>query len=154
MHHLQNNYLECGKMGRNDSRFTIVNYINTMGIIKLFWVNIFMPVTKFSCLTILLFCKRRPFQIFDQFRALLKETNNKNWGFCIGKERESKTVFLTHIGIWQMLIRLPRWKPKSLFHVSTFLPTWFFLHFKSSKLSKWNWSKIPIPKQICAYYIF
>ena len=52
-------------------------------------VNIFMPVIKFPCLTIL-FCKRRPFQIFDQFRGLSKETNRKNWGAYLGKKRERK----------------------------------------------------------------
>ena len=61
-------------------------------IIKLFRVNIFMPVTKFPCLTIWLFCKRRPFQIFGQFRGLFKETNSKNWEFCVnGKKRRKKT---------------------------------------------------------------
>ena len=62
-----------------------------MEIIKLFQVNIFMPVTKFPRLTIWLFYKRRPFRTFGQFRGLFKETNNKNWGFCFGKEREKKT---------------------------------------------------------------
>ena len=52
-------------------------------------VNIFMPVIKFPCLTIL-FCKRRPFQIFDQFRGLSKETKDKHWGAYVGKEREKK----------------------------------------------------------------
>ena len=64
------------RMGRNDSKFTIVKYhINTMEIIKLFQVNIFMPVTEFPCLPIVLFCKKRPFWIFDQFRRLFKETS-------------------------------------------------------------------------------
>ena len=77
-------------MGRNNSKFTIGKYhINTMEIIKLFQVNIFMPVTKFPHLTIWLFCKRS-FQIFGQFRELFKETNSKNWGFCIEDERERK----------------------------------------------------------------
>ena len=50
-----------GMMGRNDSKFTIGKYhINTMEIIKLFQVNIFMPVTEFPCLPIVLFCKKRP----------------------------------------------------------------------------------------------
>ena len=41
------------KMGRNDRKFTIGKYhINTVEIIKLFQVNIFIPVTKFPCLTI------------------------------------------------------------------------------------------------------
>ena len=63
-------------MGRNDSKFTIGKYhINTTEIIKLFQVNIFMPVTEFPCLPIVLFCKKRPFWIFDQFRRLFKETS-------------------------------------------------------------------------------
>ena len=41
-----------------------------------------MTVTKFPHLKIWLFCKRRLFQIFGQFRELFKETN--------GKERERK----------------------------------------------------------------
>ena len=45
----------------------------------------------------------------------------------------SNSVFLTHVGIRQMPTWLPTWKAKSLYHVSSFLPTWFFCHFKSSK---------------------
>ena len=67
------------KMGRNDSKFTSGKYyMNTVEIIKLFPGNIFMPITKFLCLTILLFCKKRPFWIFGQFRVFFKETNSKN----------------------------------------------------------------------------
>ena len=51
-----------------------------------------MPVTKFPFLTIFLFCKRRPTRIFDQFRGLFKETNDKNWEFCVEKERERKNT--------------------------------------------------------------
>ena len=57
-----------------------------------FRVNIFMPVTKFPCLIIWLFFKRRPFQICGQFRGLFQETNNKNWGFCVKKEGERKNT--------------------------------------------------------------
>ena len=68
--------------GRNDNKFTSGKYdINTMEIIKLFQVNISMPVMEFPHLTILLLHKRRPFRIFGQFRVLFKETNCKNWGF-------------------------------------------------------------------------
>ena len=49
-----------------------------------------MPATKFPCLTILLFCKRSPFQILNQFRGLFKETNSKNWEVYDGKGRERK----------------------------------------------------------------
>ena len=45
----------ASKTGRNDSKFSIGKYhINTIEIIKLFQVNIFMPVTKFPRLIILL----------------------------------------------------------------------------------------------------
>ena len=30
-------------------------------------------------------------RIFDQFRGFFKETNDKNWEFCIEKERDRKT---------------------------------------------------------------
>ena len=42
-------------------------------------------------------------------------------------------VFLTHVGIRQMPTRLPTWKAKLLYHVGTFLPTWFILPLKSCK---------------------
>ena len=92
------------KTGRKDSKFTIDKYhinskftigkyhINTMNVIKLFCVNIFMPVTKFPPLTIWLFCKRGPFWIFGLFRRLFKETNGKNWGFYVEEERERKNM--------------------------------------------------------------
>ena len=65
-------------MGRNDSKFTIGKYyVNTMNIIKLFRVNIFMPVTKFPHLTIWLFSQKRPFQIFSQFRGLFKKNQRQ-----------------------------------------------------------------------------
>ena len=51
-----------------------------------------MLVTKFPCLTNLLFYKVRPAWIFDQFRRLFKETNRKNWGFSIEKERGIKNT--------------------------------------------------------------
>ena len=51
-----------------------------------------MPVTRFPCLTICLFCQSKAFWIFGQFRGLFKETNGKNWGFCIEKEREKKDM--------------------------------------------------------------
>ena len=77
------------KTGRNYNKLTTGKYhISTMETIKLFPVNIFMPVTKFPRLTILLFCKRRPFRFFGQFKNYFKETNNKNWVFCIEKGRE------------------------------------------------------------------
>ena len=80
---------QCIKTRRNDSKFTIGKYhINTIEIINLFGVNIFMPVTKVHHLLIWLYCKRRLFQIFGQFRELFKETNGRSQGFCFEKERE------------------------------------------------------------------
>ena len=46
------------------------------------------------------------------------------------------TVFLTHVGIQQMLMWLPMWKAKSLYHVGTFLPMWFFLPLQKFKTIK------------------
>ena len=91
--HLHKNYLECVETERDDSKFTIGKcHINTIEIIKLFQVNIFMSVTKFPHLTIWLFCRRRLVQIIGWFRGLFKETNNKNQGFCIEKERGRKNT--------------------------------------------------------------
>ena len=70
------------------------------------------------------------------------------------KKGKKNAVFLTHIGIWQMSMWLPTWKAKSLFHVSNFLLMWFFLPLQKFKTIKKNQRKIPIPKQICACYIF
>ena len=50
-----------------------------------------MSISKFPCMTISLFCKRRPFLIFGQFRNFLKETSGKNWVVCAEKEREKNT---------------------------------------------------------------
>ena len=47
------------------------------------------------------------------------------------------TVFLTHVGIQQIPMSLPTWKAKLMYHVGTFLPTWFFWplqKFKSIKI--------------------
>ena len=56
-------YFQCVKAGRNDSKFTIGKYhINTMEIIKLFRVNIFMSVAEFLCLMIWLFCNEVHFE--------------------------------------------------------------------------------------------
>ena len=68
-----------------------------MEIIKLFRVNIFMPVTRFPRLTICLFCKSRPFRIFVQFKGLFKETKGKNVGFCVEKEREKKKTRMAKV---------------------------------------------------------
>ena len=57
----------------------------------------------------------------------------------IKKVREP--VFLTHVGLWQMLTWLLMWKTKSLYHVSTFLPMGFFL-----PLQKFETIKIKLEK--------
>ena len=50
-----------------------------------------MLAIKFPRLTILLLCKRRPLWVLGEFRAFFKETNGKNWVFCIEKEKREKT---------------------------------------------------------------
>ena len=50
-------------------------------------------------------------------------------------------VFLTRVGFRQMPTRLPTWKAKSLYHVGTFLPTWFFLPLQKFKTIKIKWEK-------------
>ena len=52
-------------------------------------------------------------------------------------------VFLTHVGIWQMSTWLPTWKAKSLCHVGTFLPMWFFLLLQKFKTIKIKPEKNP-----------
>ena len=52
------------------------------------------------------------------------------------EEGASLAVFLTHVGIQQMPTWLPTWKAKSLYHVGTFLPTWFFLPLQKFKTIK------------------
>ena len=41
--------------------------MNTIEIIRLFPINIFMSVANFPCLKILLFYRTKPFMIFGQF---------------------------------------------------------------------------------------
>ena len=76
-------YLEWVKIRRNDSKFTIVKYrINTIKIIRLFPINIFMPAANFPCLTILLFYRTKPFMIFGQFGVFFpKKPTTENWSF-------------------------------------------------------------------------
>ena len=91
MHHLQKNYLECIKTGKNDSKFTIDKYhLNIMEFIKLFPVNIFMPVTKFPRLTILLFCKKQPFRIFGQFKGAFQRNQWQKLGILHLERKEEK----------------------------------------------------------------
>ena len=61
-----------------------------MEIIRLFPINIFMSLTGFPYLEILLIYERNLFRIFGQFRGFFKETNSKNWGFCIDKKVKKK----------------------------------------------------------------
>ena len=63
------------------------------------------------------------------------------------------SVFLTHVAIRQMPTWLPTWKAKSLYHVGTFLTTWFFLPLQKFKTIKIKLEKNPLPKQIRTYNI-
>ena len=62
----------------------------TIEIIKLFWANIFMPVTKFPCLTILLFCKKRPFQSLVNSRVFSKKPMAKTGYLALTKKGREK----------------------------------------------------------------
>ena len=76
-------------MRRNDSKFTIGKYhMNTMEIIKLLPVNMLMSVTKFSHLTILLFCKKSPFWIFGQFRVFFPKKPTTKIGYFALRKKE------------------------------------------------------------------
>ena len=57
--------------------------------------------------------------------------------------RKPSAVFLTHVGIRQIPTWLPTWKAKSLYHVGTFLPTWFFLPLQKFKTTKIKAEKNP-----------
>ena len=70
-----------------------------MEIIKLFRVNIFMPVTKFPRFTILSFCKRRPFRILDQFKDFSKKLTAKIGDFALGKKGREKTQIAPNLVI-------------------------------------------------------
>ena len=88
----------------------------------------------------LLFCNQLPnfedFSMFttnsSNFKVTIKITilwirkNNLYFWIFLITNTQSFTVFLTHVGIWQMLTWLLTWKAKSLYHVSFFLLTWFF----------------------------
>ena len=91
--------------------------------------------------------------IFKPFKVIPESTHIQkfNYSYTEKTNKKSKTnsVFLNHVGIRQMPTWLPTWKAKSLYHVGTFLPTWFFL-----PLGKFKTIKIPKPKQIRAHYIF
>ena len=91
MHHLRKNFLECVKTGMSDSKFTIGEYhIITTEIIKLFPVNIFMPVTKFHPLAILLFCKKRPFRSLVSSGVFSKKPVAKVGYFALRKKGREK----------------------------------------------------------------
>ena len=90
-------------MRRNDDKFTIGKYhINTMDIIKLFPVKIFMAVTKFPCLTILLFCKRGPFRIFGQIGDFSKKQMAEIGYFAVRKNGREKTRMVKAAKSWNM----------------------------------------------------
>ena len=96
MHDLQKNHLECVKTGRNDSKSTIGKYyMNTMEIIKLFPVNIFMPVRKFPHLTILLFCKKRPSDLWSVQGFFSKKPTVKIGYLALRKKEREKTRMVT-----------------------------------------------------------
>ena len=49
-----------------------------------------MPCNKVSLLNNLVILQKETISDLGQFRLLFKETNSKNWEFCVKKERERK----------------------------------------------------------------
>ena len=86
-----------------------------MEITKLFPVNIFMPIIKFPRLTILVFCKRRPFWIFGQFRGFSKKPKVKIGYFALGKREKTRMVKVAkscHQVTWAQKMRPKREKAR------------------------------------------
>ena len=82
-------------MGRNDSKFTISKYhMNKMEIIKLFQVISLCLQQLFLASQSSCFAKGGHFGSLVNLGGwggdLFKETNRKNCGFCVEKERERK----------------------------------------------------------------
>ena len=122
MHHFQTNYLECIKTGRNDSKFTIGKYlINTMEIVKLFRVNIFMSVTKFPHLTIWLFYKM---EIIKLPRVNIFIPVTKFSGLTIWLFYKMEIIKLSRVNIFMSVTKFPR------------LTIWLFYKMEIIKLSR------------------
>ena len=62
---------------------------------------------------------------------------SKEWSHILKQVQNNNiSVFLTHVGIWQMPTWLPTWKAKSFYRVGNFLPTWFFLPLRKFRTIK------------------
>ena len=68
--------------------------ITKMEIIKLFQINIFMPGTKFPCLTILLFAKGGPLGSLISSGDFSKKLMAKNGDFVLRKKGRKKHGWL------------------------------------------------------------
>ena len=66
--------------------------MNTMETIKLFPVNIFIPVTKFPRLTILFFLQKEAISDLWLVQVFFQRNQRQNLGICIEKERERKNM--------------------------------------------------------------
>ena len=86
----------------------------------------------------------RFFNMPENLEIILVEINliKAKWLIC-GCYRLPSPVFLTCASIRQMPTWLPTWKAKLLYHVSTFLSTWFFL-----PLQKFTTIKIKLEKNL------
>ena len=90
MHHLQKNYLECIKTGVNDSKFTIGEYhVIAMEIIKVYPVNIFIPVTSFLGWKFCHFAKRGHFDLWS-VRGFLQRNQQQILGILCGERKGEK----------------------------------------------------------------
>ena len=63
--------------------------------------------------------------------------------FCCFGTCSTYPVFLSHVGIRQMLTWLMTWKAKSLHHINIFLPTWIFPQLQMFKIIKIKPEKNP-----------
>ena len=66
-------------------------HINTMEIIKLFWVNISMPVTKFPFLAFFYFAKESPFGSLISLEDISNKITTKIGNFALRKKGRKKT---------------------------------------------------------------
>ena len=84
-------YLEWVKAERNSSKFTIrKHHINTMEIHKLFPMEIYIPVSNFPRLTILLYYKSY-FGYMVNFGGCSKKPTKKIGDFALRQKRREKT---------------------------------------------------------------
>ena len=51
-----------------------------------------MTVPNVPWMTVLVFYKKKTFPIFGQLRGLFKQTDGRNWGFCVWEKGERENT--------------------------------------------------------------